>query len=41
MKRRVITSREIIEGNTIIHSLAAVHHDENELKRQMKACTNG
>ena len=28
---------EIIEGNTIIHSLAAVQYDENELKRQMKA----
>ena len=27
---------EIIEGNTIIHSLAAVQYDENELKRQMK-----
>jgi len=28
---------EIIEGNTVIHSLAAVQYDENELKRQMKA----
>ncbi len=28
---------EIIEGNTIIHSLAAVQYDENELKRKMKA----
>jgi arginine decarboxylase len=28
---------EIIEGNTIIHSLSAVQYDENELKRQMKA----
>lgn len=28
---------EIIEGNTIIHSLTAVQYDENELKRQMKA----
>ena len=28
---------EIIEGNTIIQSLAAVQYDENELKRQMKA----
>lgn len=28
---------EIIEGNTIVHSLAAVQYDENELKRQMKA----
>ncbi len=28
---------EIIEGNTIMHSLAAVQYDENELKRQMKA----
>jgi arginine decarboxylase len=27
---------EIIEGNTIIQSLAAVQYDENELKRQMK-----
>jgi arginine decarboxylase len=28
---------EIIEGNTVIHSLTAVQYDENELKRQMKA----
>ena len=28
---------EIIEGATIIHSLAQVQYDENELKRQMKA----
>jgi len=28
---------EIIEGNTIIQSLASVQYDENELKRQMKA----
>ena len=28
---------EIIEGNTVMHSLAAVQYDENELKRQMKA----
>jgi arginine decarboxylase len=28
---------EIIEGATIIQSLAAVQYDENELKRQMKA----
>jgi arginine decarboxylase len=28
---------EIIEGNTIIHSLTAVQYDENELKRKMKA----
>jgi arginine decarboxylase len=28
---------EIIEGNTIIQSLAAVQYDEHELKRQMKA----
>ncbi len=28
---------EIIEGNTIIQSLAAVQYDENELKRLMKA----
>ena len=28
---------EIIEANTVIHSLAAVQYDENELKRQMKA----
>jgi len=28
---------EIIEGNTIIQSLAAVQYDENELKRQMKS----
>ena len=28
---------EIIEGDTIIHSLTAVQYDENELKRQMKA----
>jgi arginine decarboxylase len=28
---------EIIEGNTIIHSLTSVQYDENELKRQMKA----
>jgi len=28
---------EIIEGNTVIQSLAAVQYDENELKRQMKA----
>jgi arginine decarboxylase len=28
---------EIIEGNTIVESLAAVQYDENELKRQMKA----
>lgn len=28
---------EIIEGNTIIQTLAAVQYDENELKRQMKA----
>jgi len=28
---------EIIEGNTIVQSLAAVQYDENELKRQMKA----
>jgi arginine decarboxylase len=28
---------EIIEGNTIIQSLATVQYDENELKRQMKA----
>jgi len=28
---------EIIEGNTIMQSLAAVQYDENELKRQMKA----
>jgi len=28
---------EIIEGNTVIHSLASVQYDENELKRQMKA----
>ena len=27
---------EIIEGNTIAHSLAAVQYDENELKRRMK-----
>ena len=28
---------EIIEGSTIMQSLAAVQYDENELKRQMKA----
>src|SRR5580700_6077378 len=28
---------EIIEGNTVIHSLTAVQYDENELKRRMKA----
>src|SRR5271154_4058785 len=28
---------EIIEGATVIHSLAQVQYDENELKRQMKA----
>jgi arginine decarboxylase len=28
---------EIIEGNTIVQSLASVQYDENELKRQMKA----
>ena len=28
---------EIIEGNTIVQTLAAVQYDENELKRQMKA----
>ncbi|MBI3192778.1 MAG: biosynthetic arginine decarboxylase, partial [Pedosphaera parvula] len=28
---------EIIEGNTIVQSLAAVQYDANELKRQMKA----
>ena len=28
---------EIIEGNTIAQTLAAVQYDENELKRQMKA----
>ena len=28
---------EIIEGNTIVQSLAAVQYDENELKRQMKS----
>lgn len=28
---------EIIEGNTIVQSLAAVQYDPNELKRQMKA----
>ncbi len=28
---------EIIEGNTVVQSLAAVQYDENELKRQMKA----
>jgi len=28
---------EIIEGNTIIQSLATVQYDENELKRRMKA----
>jgi len=28
---------EIIEGNTIVQSLAAVQYDENELKRKMKA----
>ena len=28
---------DIIEGNTIIQSLAAVQYDEHELKRQMKA----
>jgi len=28
---------EIIEGDTVIHSLTAVQYDENELKRQMKA----
>ena len=28
---------EIIEGNTIVQSLAAVQYDENELNRQMKA----
>ncbi|HTX21034.1 MAG TPA: biosynthetic arginine decarboxylase [Candidatus Aquilonibacter sp.] len=28
---------EIIEGNAIVQSLAAVQYDENELKRQMKA----
>lgn len=28
---------EIIEGTTIVQSLAAVQYDENELKRQMKA----
>ena len=28
---------EIIEGNTVCHSLAAVQYDENELKRKMKA----
>lgn len=28
---------EVIEGNTIAQSLAAVQYDENELKRQMKA----
>jgi len=28
---------EIIEGNTVIHSLTSVQYDENELKRQMKA----
>jgi len=27
---------EIIEGNTIVQSLAAVQYDENELKRRMK-----
>jgi len=28
---------EIIDGNTVIQSLASVQYDENELKRQMKA----
>ncbi len=28
---------EVIEGNTIIHSLTSVQYDEYELKRQMKA----
>jgi arginine decarboxylase len=28
---------EIIEGNTIVQTLASVQYDENELKRQMKA----
>ncbi len=28
---------EVIEGDTVIHSLTAVQYDENELKRQMKA----
>jgi arginine decarboxylase len=28
---------EIIEGSTIVQSLASVQYDENELKRQMKA----
>jgi arginine decarboxylase len=28
---------EVIEGNTVSQSLAAVQYDENELKRQMKA----
>jgi arginine decarboxylase len=28
---------EIIEGNTIVQTLAAVQYDENELKRQMKS----
>ena len=30
-------TEEIIEGATIVQSLAAVQYDENELKRQMKA----
>jgi len=28
---------EIIEGNTIVQTLAAVQYDENEIKRLMKA----
>jgi arginine decarboxylase len=28
---------EIIEGNTIVQTLAAVQYDENEIKRRMKA----
>ncbi|MBI2927438.1 MAG: arginine decarboxylase, partial [Verrucomicrobia bacterium] len=32
---------EIIEGNTIAQSLAAVQYDENELKRQMKTQIDG
>ena len=30
-------NEEVIEGDTVIHSLTAVQYDENELKRQMKA----
>ena len=36
-RRRCYYIEEIIEGNTVIHSLTAVQYDENELKRQMKS----